>query len=102
MAKRKVKKVLKYTEWQSPCGDWHCNDVSDLSGQAGLWWVPARLLDKTPAEFVEWLIKTYEPDDIKFTKNNILLYSWSKEHYSKMHNYVLYINRIARQKNFLV
>lgn len=93
--------ILKYSEWETPTG-WFCNDIEDLAGISGLWWIPARLLNMTPADYIQWLINNYKPDKIKFTKNNVLIYSWNKEHYQKMHSFVLYINRIARQKHFLV
>ena len=97
-----MSKILKYTSWQSPTGKWYCNDTSDLAGIAGLWWVPARLMELTPAAYVKWLVETYKPDHITFTDNNVLIYSWDKEHYSLMHSFVLYINRVAKNKNFLV
>lgn len=93
--------VLKYSEWQSPTGQWHCNDVSDLGGQAGMWWIPAYLLGKTPSEYVEWLIDNYKPDHVHFN-GKTFLYSWAKENYAKCHSFILYINKCARNKNFLV
>ncbi len=93
--------ILKYSEWQSPTGKWYCNDVEDLAGISGLWWVPARMLEMELDEYIKWLIKEYQPDDIKFT-GKVLLFSWSKEHYSKCHSFVLYINKIARSKRFYI
>lgn len=93
--------ILRYQEWQTPGGYWHCNDVSDLAGMSGYWWIPARMLRMSPAEYVEWLIKNYKPDNIKWN-GKTLIYSWSKEHYNLCHSFVLYINRIARQKGFQV
>lgn len=92
--------ILKYQEWQSPTGYWHCNDVSDLAGISGYWWVPARMLGLTPADYVKWLIKNYQPDRISFN-GKTLLFSWSKEHYGKCHKFVLDINREARNRKFI-
>ena len=93
--------ILKYTEFQSPTGYWHCNDVSDLAGISGYWWVPARMLGITPADFVALLVEKYQPDEISFN-GKTLLYFWKKENYSKMHSYLLWINATSRKKHFLV
>ena len=93
--------ILKYSSWQGGSGNWYCNDVSDLGGQAGLWWVPAIMLGKTPSEYVQWLVDTYHPDHLSFD-GKTLVYSWANEHYALMHKFLLYINLQARKKNFLV
>lgn len=97
---RAEKKLLKYTEWQSGSGYFYCGDTSDLSGIAGKWWIPCRLLNKTPVEYVKWLIDNFHPDTINF--NTTLIYCWKPEHYQLAHSFVLYINKIARQKNFFI
>ena len=91
--------ILKYTEFQSPTGYWYCNDVSDLAGISGYWWAPARMLGITPADFVALLIEKYQPDEISFN-GKTLLYSWKEENYGKMHSYLLWINREARNRKF--
>ena len=91
--------ILKYSSWQSPSGYWYCNDVSDLSGISGYWWVPARMLGITPADFVALLIEKYQPDNISFD-GKTLLYSWKEENYSKMNSFLLWINREARNRKF--
>jgi hypothetical protein len=96
-----AKKLYKASEWQSGSGNWYVNNTSDLAGIAGEWWIPARILGITPAAYVEWLVKNYHPDNLSFN-NDVLLFSWKSEHYSLCHKYLLDINRIARQKNFLV
>ena len=93
--------ILKYTEFQSPTGYWYCNDVSDLAGISGYWWVPARMLGITPADFVALLVEKYQPDEISFN-GKTLLYSWKKENYGKMQSFLLWINATSRQKHFLV
>ena len=93
--------IYKVSEWQSAGGRWYCNDVEDLAGISGLWWVPARMLGISPANYVKMLIDTYSPDNISFNKNT-LIFSWNKENYAKMHRYVLDINREARNRKFFV
>jgi len=95
--------ILAYKEWQSPTGDWHCNDTTDLGGQAGLWWIPAHMFKQSASEYLQWLIDNYHPDKIYYNKNsNFLSYSWTKEHYSLCHKFVLYINNQAKKKQFFV
>ena len=95
--------ILVYKEWQSDTGKWYCNDVSDLGGQSGLWWIPAHLLGMSAPEYVQWLIDNYHPDTMYYNiDKNFLSYGWSKEHYSLCHKFVLYINAQARKKKFVV
>ena len=56
--------LLKYTEWQGSAGSWYCNDTSDLTSVRSLWWAPARMMNMTPAEYVEWLVTNFKPDYI--------------------------------------
>lgn len=94
--------LLKYSEWQSPTGAWHCNDISDLAGSyRGYWWVPARMLGITPAAWVEKLITEFKPDNYSFD-GKTFLYSWNKEHYGLAHKFVLWINAEARKRKFLI
>lgn len=83
---------IKYSEWESATGKSYCNDVSDLGGQAGLWWILARKMNLTPAEWVKWLIDNYHPDHIELC-GKVLIYSWDKVHKNLCHNFVLYVNR---------
>ena len=102
--------ILHYQEWQSPTGYWHCNDVSDLAGISGYWWVPARMLGITPADFVALLVEKYQPDQISFN-GKTLLYSWKKEmaiiswtqkDYSYCHKLLLNTNKLLRDKKIMI
>ncbi len=92
--------ILHYQEWQTPLGDWMCNDVSDLAGISGYWWVPARMLGISPAAFVQLLIEKFQPDKIKFT-GNVLMYSWSNRNYNKCHSFVLWLNKESRDRKYI-
>ena len=94
-----AKQLLKYTDWTSPSGFTYCNDVSDLTSVRSLWYTPARMLGITPAEYVKLLVERFRPDILKFG-NNELIYGWKD--YSKAHTFVLWINREARNRNFIV
>lgn len=93
-------RLYKISEFQGGSGQWYANCIDDLAGLGGQWWVPSRVLNMTAAQYVDWLIKTYKPDHITFDK--ILIFSWDKENYSRCHAYVLAVNRIARQKKFMI
>lgn len=91
--------LLKYSEWQSGSGRWHCNDVQDLCGNSAQWWAPARMMNITAAQYVKWLIDNFQPTYISFD-GKLLQYSWAKEEHQKCHKFILTINRIAREKKF--
>lgn len=94
--------LLHYEEWRSPTGDWYCNDTNDLGrSQAGFWWVPARMLGLSLDEYVNLLITKFKPDSIYYSQeSNVLIYSWKKQ--SDMREFKRYINKMAREKNFIV
>lgn len=94
--------LLKYVEWQSPTGYWHCNDTSDLIGPGSKWWTPARMLGISLTDFVNLLINDYKVDRISYSiEHNVLLYSWDKTNYGNMHKFVLWINRESRKRNYI-
>ena len=97
----KAPQLLKYEEWQSGSGKWYCNDTSDLTSARALWYTPARFLEITLEDYILLLINDFKVDNISFN-NNILIYSWEKEHYSLCHKFVLWINKKAREKKFIV
>jgi hypothetical protein len=93
--------IYKVEEWKSGSGYWHCNDVQDLAGIAGKWWVPARILGISLTDYILLLkneykatIKGYNP------QSDYLSFYW--ENYSDMHRYVLFINKEARKKQFKI
>lgn len=96
-----AKRILKYTEWCGGSGFWYCNDVTELAGPGSQWWAPARMLGITPAAYVQFIIDNYKPDRILWN-GKFLSYSWTKEHYSLCHSFVLYINKESRKRKFMV
>ena len=48
--------IWQATEWQGSSGNWYCNCLDNLAGGYGAWFMPARILDITPAEFLTLLI----------------------------------------------
>ena len=92
--------LLRYNEWEQS-GYWYCNDTKELAGSAGLWWIPARLLGITPAEYVELLIKRFKPDKIKYyQEQDVLIYAWKSQ--TAMRKFKNWLNAEARKKNFVI
>ena len=93
--------LYKMTEWESLSSGWYCGCVDNLGGGSNLWYLPARILDISPAEFIELLVTKYKPDNIWYSKENcILCYSWKDQ--SKMRKFKNDMNAAARKKNFQI
>ena len=93
--------LYKCGEWETPTGEWHVNCINDLSGISGLWWVPCRILNITPTDFILLLKNEFNVSNISYSKDkDVLLYSW--KNYSDAHRWLLYINKIARQKQIML
>lgn len=92
--------LYKASEWQSGSGEyWYCGDVEDLGHHSGAWWIPARILGLTPADYIQWLIDNYHPDRITYSvEHNVLVFAWRDQ--SKMRKYKNYINAQSRKVNF--
>jgi len=92
--------LYKLTEWESESG-WHAGCLDDLGHDSNVWYLPARILGLSPAQFIEWLIKNYKPDHTHFCKDKCLFFfSWSSQ--SMMRQYKNLINAEARKKNFQI
>ena len=93
--------LYKLTEWQGGSGMWLCEHTSSYPEGVQKWVLPARLLDMTVDKFLQWLIDTYKPDHI-FHNEDCSFVGWGWSDQEQMRKYKNYINRIARQKNFLI
>ena len=72
--------VYKVDEWQSPTGKWHCNDVKDLAGVSGKWWVPARMLGMSLTDYILLLKDEFKADiESYYEPTDVLLFSWKKQ-----------------------
>ena len=94
-------KLLKYVEWQGVNGSWYCNDISDLSSVRSLWWTPARMMNISPFEYVQWLINNFHPDTIIYNQEkDVLIYSWKK--ITDMRVFKNKLNALARKYNYII
>lgn len=91
--------LYKSSEWESASG-WNCNCVDDLAGWAGLWYTPARILNISPAAFVELLITQYNAKIYYNEKTCFVSYYWEKQ--DDMRKFKNFINRKAREVNFQI
>ena len=91
-------KQLKYAEFQGGSGYWYINCPDAIGKVQNQWWYMARIRNLSPAAYLEMLVKDYHAI-VKFN-GKTLLYSWKKENYGKMHSFLLWINREARNRKF--
>ena len=100
-------RLYKAVEWKSAGGSWHVADTSDLAKDSAAWWIPARILGLSLEDYIKLLINEYhatidgwhpEANEGK----SFLAFSWDNNNYSYAHKYLLYINRIARNKNWTI
>ena len=93
--------LYRLEEWQGGSGVWLCEHTSSYPEGVQKWVLPARLLDMTVDKFLEWLIDTYKPDHIYHNEDcSFVGWGWSDQ--EQMRKYKNTINKIARQKNFLI
>ena len=93
--------LYKSSEWQGSSGKWYCNDVSDLAGISGKWWVPARLLNISLTDYILLLKEKFNATIELYNEDtDVLIFYWDK--YSDCHRYMLWINAEARKKKFFI
>ena len=86
--------------WQGGSDLWYVNDVKDLAGVSGKWWVPCRILGIAPVDYVKILIDEFKVAKISFNaEKNFLYFAWEKE--ADARRYKNWINKMARKANFI-
>ena len=95
------KQILKINEWQSASGKWYAADTQMFSG----WWEPARLFELHLEDYIQMLINQYHANIINFVqyedkRNSLLIFNF--DNYKDAHQFVLDVNRIARNKKYFV
>lgn len=93
--------LYKVEEWCGGSKKWYCNDVSDLSGVSGKWWVPARMLNISLTDFILLLKEQFNATIVTYNEHtDVLIFNWDK--YIDCHRYVLWINKESRKRNFIL
>lgn len=92
--------LYKMTEWESN-ENWYCNNVSNLANNSGVWWLPARMMKISPAQYLKWVIDNFHPDTIYHSDDcSFIGWSWKKQ--SDMRIFKNKVNALARQENFMI
>lgn len=97
--------VYEASEWKSPTGKWYVADTSDLGNDSAAWWIPAKIFNLSFEDYIDMLLNKYHATiDGWYPKSNngksLLLFSFVK--YNDAHQYLLDVNRIARNKNWTI
>ena len=93
--------LYKVEDWRAGSGKWYCNDVSDLAGIAGKWWVPARMLGISLTDYILLLKDKFNATIVTYVEDtDVLIFHWDT--YTDCHRYVLYINKEARNRKFFI
>jgi len=96
-----VTHILKYSEWQSGSGRWYANDVENLAGISGKWWIPARMLGMSLTDYILLLKDVFNADIHAYNEvTDTLVFSW--RNYNDAHRFVLWINQKARKAKYMV
>ncbi len=80
---------------------WYCEHLGSHNWDTQLWVVPARVLNMTPAEFIKFLIKEFQPDKVYGKKDGSFV-GWAWKSQEKMRLYKNFINAKAREANYQV
>ena len=92
--------LYRLTEWESVTG-WHCGDVEDLGRGSNVWWLPAKMLGISPAQYIKWVIDNYHPDNV-YHSNDYVFVGWSWKDQSSMRKFKNNMNALARKHNFII
>lgn len=96
-----MKHLFEMKEFQGSSEKWYCSDVSDLAHNSGAWYLPARMLGLTPAQYLSKVINEYKPNSVYHNEDcSFVSFSWDKQ--SDMRKFKLFINKEARNRNFLI
>ena len=92
--------LFKMSEWEIN-GKFHCGCVDDLGHDSGVWYLPCRFLDLSPAQYLELVLTKDKPDDVYCDKEKCLCFwSWTKQ--ADMRVFKNAMNAAARKKNFQI
>ena len=98
-----MKRLYKATEWVVG-KKWYVADTSDLGKDSAAWWIPARILNLSLEDYILMLVNEYHAEVAWFPESNngksLLIFSFAN--YNDAHKYLLYINRVARNKNWSI
>lgn len=92
--------LMKYSEWECALG-WRAGDISDLAHNSNYWGYPAKMLGISLTDYILLLKNNFNATDFKYFKDkNLLIWRW--ENYNDCHRWVLWINKEARKRKFMI
>ena len=93
--------LFKLVEWEGGNGNWYCEHTSTFPDGVQKWVCPARILGMSVDKFIEWLFENYKPDYF-YHNADCSFCSWAWKSQEKMRLYKNFINKKAREKNFMI
>lgn len=94
--------IYEATLWESAGGNrYYVNDVKDLGGISGKWWVPARMLGMELTDYILMLRDTFKATVESYNKEkDFLSFYWTNK--NDANKYKLWINKEAKKRKFSV
>lgn len=99
-----MRTILKVDEWQSASKRWYVADVHTWTG----WRECADVLGAESLEaYIDLLITKYQATihgtiEVRNEEPANVMFSWSRDKYDNAHQFKLDVNRIARNKGYMV
>lgn len=91
--------IYKANEWQGSSGRWYVADTESLENNSAAWWVPSRVLGVSASGFVLLLRNKFQVKDICF-RNDFLSFTFDSQ--TQARKYKNYINKVAREKQYII
>lgn len=92
--------LYKASDWGEG-SHWYVNDISDVKSNGIYWWTQMRILGLTPTDFIHTLKDKYKVNKCSYNKTtNVLVFSFKTQ--ADARKYKNYLNKIAREKQYMV
>lgn len=93
--------VYRCVEWQDATGNWLVNDITSMTSIAVKWWVPMRMLNLTPEDYIRLLKDKFHVNYMKYVKDaDLLIFSFTTQEAAR--KYKNWINKEARNRNYII
>ena len=93
--------LYKSIEWQDATGNWLVNDTTSMTSIAIKWWVPMRMFNLTPEDYIHLLKDKFHVNYMKYVKDaDLLIFSFATQEAAR--KYKNWINKEARNRNYII
>lgn len=90
--------LYKTTMWEDAAGDYLVNDVTSMTSIAIKWWIPMRMLNLTPTEYLKMLKDKFYINSAHYSETaDVLTFTFANE--ADARRYKNWINKQARDRN---